>query len=163
MSGQKLLDLCHSSDLRIVNGRMGDDAGIGSMTFLSANGESLIDYVIMSAELFSIIENFIVHEFYSFSPHAPIQVNIKANMHDRNINVNPLHSSTKIRWDENKVNQYKLKLTSESLSFNEVVENIISENIDFNSGVSDFAHTLYTCSHSISGIPFKVIFFGANS
>ena len=25
-SGQKLLDLCHSSDLRIVNGRIGDDA-----------------------------------------------------------------------------------------------------------------------------------------
>ena len=76
-------------------------------------------------------------------------------MHGRNINVNPLHSSTKTRWDENKVNQYKLKLTSESLSFNKIVENIISENIDFNSGVSDFAHTLYTCSHSISGIPFK--------
>ena len=43
-SGQKLLDLCKSSDLRIVNGRCGDDSETG--TFYSHNGKSLIDYAI---------------------------------------------------------------------------------------------------------------------
>ena len=42
-SGIKLLDICHSTGLRIVNGRIGSDAGIGHFTFMSSTGESLID------------------------------------------------------------------------------------------------------------------------
>ena len=39
-SGIKLLDICHSTDLRIVNGRTGSDAGIGHFTFMSSTGGS---------------------------------------------------------------------------------------------------------------------------
>ena len=45
-SGQKLLDICKSTDLRIINGRVGDDRGVGRLTFLSSTGKSLIDYAI---------------------------------------------------------------------------------------------------------------------
>ena len=37
-SGIKLLDICHSTDLRIVNGRIGSDAGIGHFTYMSPAG-----------------------------------------------------------------------------------------------------------------------------
>ena len=47
-SGIKLLDICHSTHLRIVNGRIGSDAGISHFAYMSSTGESLIDYVIMS-------------------------------------------------------------------------------------------------------------------
>ena len=51
----KLLDICHSTDLRIVNGRIGSDAGIGHSTYMSPTGESLIDYAIMSQDIFHIL------------------------------------------------------------------------------------------------------------
>ena len=66
-SGLKLLDICLSTDIKIVNGRFGDDAGVGNFTFMSQLGESLIDYALMSQDLFSLIDNFIVHDFYSCS------------------------------------------------------------------------------------------------
>ncbi|XP_060580681.1 uncharacterized protein LOC132737413, partial [Ruditapes philippinarum] len=39
-SGNKLLDICLCSDLKIVNGRIGDDAGVGSYTFMSNVGST---------------------------------------------------------------------------------------------------------------------------
>ena len=151
-SGQKLLDICNSTDIRIVNGRMGEDAGSGNMTFMNANGESVIDYVLMSSELFKLIDNFIVHDFYSFSSHSPIQVNlIVKNFKQNDIDEN-IKSTSKIRWDENKKCQYKDVLSVESGKFEEIVNNIISDNINFNEGVDTFANTLYTCSYSIFGV-----------
>ena len=78
-SGIKLLDICHSTDLRIVNGRIGSDAGIGHFTYMSPTGESLIDYAIMSQDIFHISHEFVVHELYSCSPHVPIQINLGVN------------------------------------------------------------------------------------
>ena len=73
-SGLKLLQLCKNSNLRIVNGRVGDDAADGQFTFLSTSGCSLIDYVLFPCNLFPIISNFIVHDLQSFSSHSPIQI-----------------------------------------------------------------------------------------
>ena len=39
-SGIKLLDLCKSTGLNIVNGRVHDDAGIGRFTYMSSIGKS---------------------------------------------------------------------------------------------------------------------------
>ena len=60
-SGIKLLDMCCSTDLKIVKGRVGDDTGIGQYTFMSANGQSLIDYAVMSQDIFPVITNFVVN------------------------------------------------------------------------------------------------------
>ena len=57
LSGLKLLDICLSSDLKIVNGRIGNDAGIGRYTFMSSQSPSLIDYVLASYALFPIINS----------------------------------------------------------------------------------------------------------
>ena len=51
-SGIKLLDICYSTDLKIVNGKVGDDTGIGQYTFMSANGQILIDYSLTSQDIF---------------------------------------------------------------------------------------------------------------
>ena len=46
-SGSQLIEICLCSDLKLVNGRIGDDAGISSYTFMSPNGCSVIDYTIV--------------------------------------------------------------------------------------------------------------------
>ena len=41
-SWKNLIELCKTCDLRIINGRVGDDAGIGNYTFMKHCGQSVI-------------------------------------------------------------------------------------------------------------------------
>ena len=45
--GRSLLILCINTELKIANGRMFDDKGIGRYTYYSPMGASTIDYVIL--------------------------------------------------------------------------------------------------------------------
>lgn len=45
--GRKLLDLCKSSGFIIANGRLGDDYGIGEVTYHSTHGVSTVDYLLL--------------------------------------------------------------------------------------------------------------------
>jgi hypothetical protein len=58
--GTAMIDFCMSQNLLIVNGRVGDDAGIGKPT---CKGVSVVDYVVASPALFSHITSFSVADF----------------------------------------------------------------------------------------------------
>ena len=45
-NGYKLLELCINFDLRILNGRVGQDINKGKFTCVSESGNSVIDYII---------------------------------------------------------------------------------------------------------------------
>jgi hypothetical protein len=45
--GSRLLDLCKGNDLFIINGRIGNDKGIGKLT---CKNSSVVDYVISSVD-----------------------------------------------------------------------------------------------------------------
>ena len=74
--GNKLLSLCKSSGLRILNGRhpLGMDK---DYTFFGPKGTSVIDYVITSPNVFPSIVQFIVSNFTVYSDHAPLHVRIE--------------------------------------------------------------------------------------
>lgn len=42
--GNKLLDMCKGTGLKIANGRLGSDFGLGKYTCFTRNGSSVIDY-----------------------------------------------------------------------------------------------------------------------
>ena len=65
-SGVRLLQICKDACLRILNGRLGDDAGIGNFTFQSAQGKSVIDYVLFAPTLFDIVRSFSIHDISVF-------------------------------------------------------------------------------------------------
>ena len=46
----------------MVNGRIGEDAGVGKCTFVASRGSSLIDYVIADTGLFKYFSNFCVED-----------------------------------------------------------------------------------------------------
>ena len=60
--GRRLIDLCKSLDVHIVNGRIGLDSYIGKAT---CKGVSLVDYVICNPEVFPCISHF---EILPFDP-----------------------------------------------------------------------------------------------
>ena len=58
--GYRLLDLCKTLDIHIVNGRCGSDAFIGQNTCVKG---SLIDFVVASPELFPMFSSFHILDF----------------------------------------------------------------------------------------------------
>lgn len=149
-SGNKLLDICLSSNLKIINGRIGDDAGVGSFTNMSIKGNSLIDYVLCSYDLFPFVTDFIVHDFHTCSTHAPIQVNFDMkclpDTNDKNVN-----TYEKIVWDNVKTDEFKNVINSEIFIIDEIVNNIVTSSVDLNTGVDNIASRLYEKTFGIFG------------
>ena len=75
-NGRKLIDLCQTTDMHIVNGRFGKDFGKGALTCANA---STVDYCIVSTDFIDHIEDFIVDDFEKClsDKHSPISVSMK--------------------------------------------------------------------------------------
>ena len=71
--GRCLLDLCIGSRLRILNGRHEGDSS-GKYTCYTPNGCSVVDYVIVSADIQHIISRFSLHPLTMYSDHIFTQV-----------------------------------------------------------------------------------------
>ena len=81
--GNKLLTLCKSSGLRILNGRhsLGMDK---DFTFVGPRGMSVVDYLLSSPDVFKLIDQFIVSNFNMFSDHAPLHIRLKSGNYKLN-------------------------------------------------------------------------------
>merc|ERR1711867_109209 len=74
--GKKLIQLCVTLGINIVNGRAERDAGIGKFT---TRNNSVIDYALASPDLFSYIQGFEIQEFNTVlsDVHAPLSLELK--------------------------------------------------------------------------------------
>ena len=77
--GNQLLQMCKTTNLIIVNGRLGYDKGIGKVTCSNSRGQSTVDYVICSPGIFRYIDEFKIHSMYPESDHSPILFEIKCS------------------------------------------------------------------------------------
>ena len=75
--GHKLINLCKTSDLCILNGRAFEDKGKGKLTFCNKNGKSTIDFVLASKYALYKLCYFDILPFNVFSDHSIITFNIK--------------------------------------------------------------------------------------
>jgi len=154
-NGKLLIDFCKESGLRIMNGRIGEDAGVGRYTFIGYQGKSVIDYVITSPTLTNMFQSFVVGEPNIFSDHCLIRFSFNqilnanednsftTNSDERNSHGNKL--SYMYKWDSSKVDAYKNNLSEvnivtslDSLSklLNDVTSsNDIDENLEMFSDV----------------------------
>ena len=71
-NGLLLLDLCKQTGVRIMNGRVGADRGVGKFTFVGSRGSSLVDYVLTSQDLFQYVSKFEVEDPNIISDHCLI-------------------------------------------------------------------------------------------
>jgi exonuclease III len=70
--GKELLELCKSSNLRIMNGYFNNDSSTGSFTCYTANGRSLIDYLICDICSHDKLTDFGIEPLSSNSDHRPL-------------------------------------------------------------------------------------------
>ena len=77
-NGHQLIEVCRSADIKIVNGRFASNHKIGNFTCHKPNGSSVVDYFIVSPDLFNNIVNFNVGQMdILFSDvHSPITLSL---------------------------------------------------------------------------------------
>ena len=93
--------MCKSFDIHIANGRLFRDKGIGSAT---CKNTTVVDYCIMSPELFSYVSNF---EILPFDPllsdiHNGIAVEFLSKPYKQDIVVTEEQITTKCKWANEK-------------------------------------------------------------
>ena len=76
--GFKIIDLCKTHNLSILNGRYGDDRNVGAMTF---RGISVIDYAITSTKAIQFLKNFKISKLDSLysDGHSLLSLDIRTH------------------------------------------------------------------------------------
>ena len=77
--GQELLHICKNAQLRILNGRIGNDRDKGDFTCVTPRGNSVVDYTIVSQDLLNQIYNFKIGDITTLSDHCEIVTSIECN------------------------------------------------------------------------------------
>ena len=78
-NGLHLLELCKNNNLFILNGRIGQDRLLPRAT---CKDRSAVDYFLSTVENFSVLENFIIHEFSEFysDAHCPLSICLNVDL-----------------------------------------------------------------------------------
>lgn len=115
--GKHLLELCIQSQLRILNGRCLGDT-LGNFTCHNYNGSSVVDYSVISEDLYKDVVYFKVEKFKgTLSDHSMITTMVKIQnpikFVPNNINLTKI-SRNYIKWSDEIKNQYITNMNSES-------------------------------------------------
>lgn len=107
--GKTLIDMCCTYDLHMLNGRAGNDTA-GEYTFLSEQGKSVIDYMLVNTELYKLVSSFGIKPLY-FSDHLCTAATIKfAAATDNREELNP-EKWTRYKLTPGYIDQYQQNLT----------------------------------------------------
>ena len=139
--GWKLLDLCKSCSLRIINGRIGKDREIGEYTYHSTRGSSVVDYIICSNESLNLVSNFEILDIgQEVSDHNMLMCTIKTKLQDDTTCDKPVK---KYSWDVQKRETFRNNL----IHVKPDIETVVNEICDS----SSYDEIIYGI-HTITGI-----------
>ena len=94
------------------------------MTCYTANGESVVDYVVTSQQNFEQFSDMRVQNFNKFSNHAPISFSLKINK-ARSGTAVPIYKKVN-KWDENLKNDFTHILRQDIILLNNfMISNVI--------------------------------------
>ncbi|MEW8544510.1 MAG: hypothetical protein AB2693_13350, partial [Candidatus Thiodiazotropha sp.] len=115
--GRKLLDICKSNNICILNGRCGDDKYVGNFTFRDT---SIIDYSIVSAEALNYVDNFCITELDTLytDNHSLLTTTLKFKDIGKNSQIQKvsIQDNKRPKWDENKLNDFIQNIDTNKLS-----------------------------------------------
>ena len=135
---RRLISICKSSHVRIVNGRHQFDPD-GSFTYCGPNGRSVVDLLLTNS--FKHISFFNVCDLTEFSDHTPIDFSIQCSLGDRNEEAClrqmslPNTSATVVKWKEQLETQMRRYLISNLDS----LYSFVVEETDVNKMVKNFS------------------------
>ncbi|KAK3092331.1 hypothetical protein FSP39_001376 [Pinctada imbricata] len=126
--GYKLLSLCRSSGLRILNGRVGDSS---EFTFAGGRGLSVIDYLILAPDAFRLISDFRIDDFNVYSDHAPLLISLICRSHQQNdhdhVNAGNFENIRCLKWDADSANLARTAISDKLNAMYPLIENLQQE------------------------------------
>ena len=138
--GVKLIDLCKSTCLRIVNGRLGSDHDLGTYTFVSNHGASVIDYLLTGEQQFSNLVEFAVGSVNEWSDHTPLCYSLQCNIQEQTANI---QSGIKYKWHADCKTTFRSGLIAQLPVLNDLTRDIdVSERSSINTLVNDFTNII---------------------
>jgi hypothetical protein len=137
--GYRLLEMCKNIGICIINGRVGSDRGVGNTT---CDGKSMVDYIMISPELFPLVQDFKVEPFdcnYS-DKHNPLCMALKLvdpsllnTLLESSKNEDNRPAKRKVHWADEKRDMFNTSLSAKN------VENILLQisELDSNNAVQE--------------------------
>ena len=114
--GDRLLEFCQSVPLRICNGRKFGDV-VGSFTCYRPNGQSVVDYCIVSLRFYPCVASFLVNELLpDLSDHCSCTVTIKTKFVFDDISSETyvfLSKPKKVPWNEEISDKFERNIQNE--------------------------------------------------
>ena len=99
--GKQLLSFCKTSNLFIMNGRVGHDRGVGGFTRIDTTGKSVVDYLLTTPPTFAMIRDFCIHNKV---PESDISFSMaykgESENKSRSEECTTWHSHYKYMWDK---------------------------------------------------------------
>jgi len=103
--GKKLIEFCADFDLVILNGRKNFSDSAGNFTFIGDIGFSVVDYVLVSRNLFYLITDFKIEPQLG-SDHFPILVKFTDSFFRPPVNIALMPLIPKLNWNLQDVDIY---------------------------------------------------------
>ena len=148
--GRRLLSMCKSTDLLILNGRKQGDIK-GKFTFCNQMGHSVIDYMLTKYEYYNVVTDFKVLEVNEFSDHAPIYAGFSVKNNPIECIPEKTENGVKyILWNKDKETEYKIKIIECLPDFENAVLKLETGDIN--------ATTVSSCVEKISDIIYTTAF-----
>ena len=140
--GDNLLSLCKSVPLCICNGRKLGDI-LGSYTCYTPNGQSSVDYCLVSPRLFDSVQTFSVGQVSALSDHCPIRAVLSVNIFTSNIqeHYNYIEIPKKLPWSAEIAVRFENLLQSPEFKVR-VEKNLLNQNCDYQEGIDEMTETL---------------------
>ena len=114
-NGTYLIDFCKLTGMRIMNGRVGEDAVVGKYTCVKENGCSVVDYVLCRPDMIPYFNTFLVGDPNICTDHCAISFSL-GNL---NVKVDELANDScefveyTYKWDNDKKDMYINTLSSD--------------------------------------------------
>lgn len=136
--GRSLIDMCYMLDLCILNGFCNGDRE-GNFTFVSHQGSSVVDYFLVSDDLYNQFDMQISDCLFSW--HLPVEMRWTRGV--KRVEEPPvIHQEEKVFWSEECADQYKTEL--ESKEFTCCLKQALDVlHVDVNDSIDVFVKALY--------------------
>ena len=102
--GHRLINLCKSTGMLIGNGRLGCDVQQGKCTYYASQGQSLIDYLLLSTNALNDVVDFQILDPNEFSHHSPLYMSLYTNV--KVPKPKRYTYENKLIWDETKIDVF---------------------------------------------------------
>jgi hypothetical protein len=154
--GIQMLDFCKATSLRIANGRIGNDYNTGAFTYYNRNACTTIDYLVLFARDFPMIDSFNVLPFNPYSDHAPIHFSLKVDTKETEQNYfTNIGTSVNFKWNDAHKTNFRRDIIAKLPQFNEILLNVNLSNTVSNNTIDKMVEDFSVLIQSTADPYFK--------